>query len=58
MGSAELLCDRDISCQPVAAFDWSPDKASWVASAGCVVSVGCSRAGRMSSVNGRNAQCS
>ena len=27
MGSAELLCDRDISCQPVAAFDWSPDKA-------------------------------
>ena len=28
VGSAELLCDRDISCQPVAAFDWSPDKAS------------------------------
>lgn len=27
VGSAELLCDRDISCQPVAAFDWSPDKA-------------------------------
>lgn len=28
VGSAELLCGRDISCQPVAAFDWSPDKAS------------------------------
>ncbi|KAI7839135.1 hypothetical protein COHA_007138 [Chlorella ohadii] len=27
VGSAELLCDRDLSCQPVAAFDWSPDKA-------------------------------
>lgn len=26
-GSAEVVCERTISCQPVAAFDWSGDKA-------------------------------
>lgn len=25
-GSMELLCSKEISSQPVACFDWSPDK--------------------------------
>ena len=27
VGSADQICERSISSQPVAAFDWSPDKA-------------------------------
>lgn len=27
VGTAELVCERGISCQPVAGFDWSRDKA-------------------------------
>lgn len=34
VGSTQLVCDRALSSQPLAAFDWSPDKAGlWVAAA-------------------------
>lgn len=33
VGSAELLAERAVSCQPVAGFDWSRDKAGAFVSA-------------------------
>ena len=27
VGATELICDKTLSSQPIASFDWSPDKA-------------------------------